>query len=92
VVRILWGVSFKGFGHEADNIREDARRRAMRGPEDPPTEIMEGTVQRSRAEVGLVEVREVYGRLCESISRVVVGKDEVVELALISLLTGGTYC
>ena len=36
-----------------------------------------------------VEVREVYGRLRESIRRVVVGKDRVVDLCLISLLAGG---
>ena len=36
-----------------------------------------------------VEVREVYGRLRESIRRIVVGKDEVVNLCLISLLAGG---
>lgn len=46
-------------------------------------------MQRSRVEDGLVEVREVYGRLYEAIRRVVVGKDAVVELALISLLAGG---
>jgi MoxR-like ATPase len=51
-------------------------------------ETIEGTVQRSRVEGGLVEVREVYGRLYGAIRRVMVGKDEVVELALISLLTG----
>ena len=37
----------------------------------------------------LVEVREVYGRLRESVRRVVVGKDRVVDLCLISLLAGG---
>ena len=36
-----------------------------------------------------VEVREVYGRLRDSIRRVVVGKDGVVDLCLISLLAGG---
>jgi MoxR-like ATPase len=36
-----------------------------------------------------VGVREVYGRLRESIRRIVVGKDEVVDLCLISLLAGG---
>ncbi len=35
-----------------------------------------------------VGVREVYGRLWESIRRIVVGKDEVVDLCLISLLAG----
>ena len=39
-----------------------------------------------------VEVREVYGRLRKSIRRIVVGKDEVVDLCLISLLAGGTSC
>ncbi|MDQ4063113.1 MAG: MoxR family ATPase [Actinomycetota bacterium] len=37
----------------------------------------------------LEEVREVYGRLRESIRRVIVGKDKVVELCLISLFAGG---
>ncbi len=37
----------------------------------------------------LEEVREVYGRLRESIRRVIVGKDRVVELCLISLFAGG---
>jgi MoxR-like ATPase len=36
-----------------------------------------------------VEVREVYGRLLGSVRRVVVGKDRVVDLCLISLLAGG---
>lgn len=49
---------------------------------------MEGSVQGSR--VGsLEEVREVYGRLRGSIRRVIVGKDRVVELCLISLFAGG---
>ena len=39
-----------------------------------------------------VGVREVYGRLRKSIRRIVVGKDEVVDLCLISLLAGGTSC
>ena len=37
-------------------------------------------------------MREVYGRLRKSIRRIVVGKDEVVDLCLISLLAGGTSC
>ncbi len=37
----------------------------------------------------LVEVREVYEKLKESICRVIVGKDGVVDLCLISLLAGG---
>ncbi len=37
----------------------------------------------------LVEVREIFGRLRESIRGVVVGKDRVVDLCLISLLAGG---
>src|SRR5215203_5602795 len=36
-----------------------------------------------------VEVREVYERLLGSVRRVVVGKDRVVDLCLISLLAGG---
>ena len=38
---------------------------------------------------GFEEVREVYGRLRESIRRIVMGKDEVVDLCLVSLLAGG---
>ena len=37
----------------------------------------------------LAKVQEVYGRLRESIRRVVVGKDRVVDLCLISLFAGG---
>ncbi len=37
----------------------------------------------------MVEVREIYGRLRRSIRKVVVGKDRVVDLCLISLLAGG---
>lgn len=37
----------------------------------------------------LVEVRDIFGRLRESIRGVVVGKDRVVDLCLISLLAGG---
>ncbi len=37
----------------------------------------------------MVEVQEIYGRLRESIRKVVVGKDRVVDLCLISLLAGG---
>lgn len=37
----------------------------------------------------LVEVREIFGRLRESIRGVIVGKDRVVDLCLISLLAGG---
>jgi MoxR-like ATPase len=36
-----------------------------------------------------VGVREVHGRLRESIRKMVVGKDEVVDLCLISLLARG---
>jgi MoxR-like ATPase len=47
-------------------------------------------VRRGRTGIeDLVEVREVYEKLKESICRVVVGKDEVVDLCLISLLAGG---
>jgi MoxR-like ATPase len=45
-------------------------------------------VQRSRVE-SPAEVREVYERLRGSVRRVVVGKDRVVDLCLISLLAGG---
>jgi MoxR-like ATPase len=45
-------------------------------------------VQRSRVE-SPAEVREVYERLRASVRRVVVGKDQVVDLCLISLLAGG---
>ena len=45
-------------------------------------------IQGSRVE-SPVEVREVYQRLLGSVRRVVVGKDRVVELCLISLLAGG---
>ena len=37
----------------------------------------------------LVEVREVFGRLRDSIRGAIVGKDRVVDLCLISLLAGG---
>ena len=45
-------------------------------------------MQGSRVESTL-EVREIYGRLRGSIRKVVVGKDWVVDLCLISLLAGG---
>jgi MoxR-like ATPase len=45
-------------------------------------------IQRSRVE-SPVGVREVYERLRGSVGRVVVGKDRVVDLCLISLLAGG---
>ena len=45
-------------------------------------------MQRNRVE-SIVEVRETYGRLRDSVRRAVVGKDEVVDLCLISLLAGG---
>src|ERR671920_664107 len=45
-------------------------------------------IHRSRVE-SQVEVREVYERLLGSVRKVVVGKDRVVDLCLISLLAGG---
>ena len=45
-------------------------------------------IRRSRVE-SPVEVREVYERLRGSVRRVIVGKDRVVDLCLISLLAGG---
>ncbi|HEX5912961.1 MAG TPA: AAA family ATPase, partial [Rubrobacter sp.] len=45
-------------------------------------------IHRSRVE-SQVGVREVYERLLGSVRRVVVGKDRVVDLCLISLLAGG---
>ncbi len=45
-------------------------------------------MQRSRVE-SPAEVREVYERLRGSVCRVIVGKDRVVDLCLISLLAGG---
>ncbi len=36
-----------------------------------------------------MEVREVYGRLRDSVRGVIVGKDRVVDLCLVSLLAGG---
>ncbi len=45
-------------------------------------------MQGSRVE-SLVEVREIFGRLRDSIRGVVVGKDRVVDLCVISLLAGG---
>ncbi len=47
-----------------------------------------GILQGSRVE-SLVEVREIFGRLRDSIRGVVVGKDRVVDLCVISLLAGG---
>jgi ATP-dependent 26S proteasome regulatory subunit len=49
---------------------------------------VERAVQRSRVE-NLSGVREVYQELRGTIRRVIVGKDEVVDLCLISLLAGG---
>jgi MoxR-like ATPase len=49
---------------------------------------VEGFVRRSRVE-SIVEVRDVYEKLRGAIGGVIVGKDEVVELCLISLLAGG---
>ena len=45
-------------------------------------------MQGSRVE-SLVEVREIFGRLRDSIRGAIVGKDRVVDLCLISLLAGG---
>ena len=45
-------------------------------------------MQGSRVE-SLVEVREIFGRLRDSIRGVIVGKDRVVDLCVISLLAGG---
>ncbi len=45
-------------------------------------------MQRDRVE-SIVEVRDTFGRLRDSVLRVVVGKDDVVDLCLISLLAGG---
>ncbi|MBA4114859.1 MAG: AAA family ATPase [Rubrobacter sp.] len=65
-----------------------ARVFGCRGARDGRILSLEGFVQSSR--VGsLEEVREVYGRLRGSIRRVIVGKDRVVELCLISLFAGG---
>jgi MoxR-like ATPase len=49
---------------------------------------VERAVQFSRVE-NLSGVREVYQELRGTIRRVIVGKDEVVDLCLISLLAGG---
>ena len=49
---------------------------------------VERAVQRSRVE-NLGGVREVYEELRGTVRRVIVGKDEVVDLCLISLLAGG---
>jgi MoxR-like ATPase len=51
--------------------------------------LRRSVVQRSRQAESPTEVREVYGRLRGSIRRVIVGKDRVVDLCLISLLAGG---
>ena len=56
----------------------------MGGALDPGGMVIHG----SRVE-STVEVRAVYERLFGSVGRVVVGKDRVVELCLISLLAGG---
>lgn len=45
-------------------------------------------MQQSRV-INFIEVREIYERLKKSVQRVIVGKDEVIELCLISLLAGG---
>ena len=45
-------------------------------------------MQRSGVE-SLVDVREVYGRLHSAVGRVILGKDEVIELCLVSLFAGG---
>ena len=46
-------------------------------------------MRRTELVESLVDVRGVYARLHETVRRVIVGKDEVVELCLISLLAGG---
>jgi MoxR-like ATPase len=46
-------------------------------------------VQRNQRVERLVEVREIYAKLHRAIRQVIVGKDEVIELCLISLLAGG---
>jgi MoxR-like ATPase len=46
-------------------------------------------VQQTQRVENLVDVRGVYSRLHETVRRVIVGKDEVVELCLVSLLAGG---
>lgn len=45
-------------------------------------------MQRSSVE-SFVDVREVYERLRAAVGRVILGKDEVVELCLVSLFAGG---
>jgi MoxR-like ATPase len=51
--------------------------------------LRRSVVQRSRPVESPTQVREVYRRLRGSIRRVIVGKDRVVDLCLISLLAGG---
>ena len=46
-------------------------------------------MQRNQRVERLVEVREIYAKLHRAIRQVIVGKDEVIELCLISLLAGG---
>ncbi len=46
-------------------------------------------MQRSQRVERLVEVQEIYAKLHRAIRQVIVGKDEVIELCLISLLAGG---
>lgn len=46
-------------------------------------------MQRSQQLERLVEVQEVYAKLHRAIRQVIVGKDDVIELCLISLLAGG---
>ena len=46
-------------------------------------------MQRSQQVERLVEVREIYAKLHRAVRQVIVGKDDVIELCLISLLAGG---
>ena len=89
-------VWFKFFGHDADN------NNATRYDQYAATASALYRVARSvhifvlwrenvqRSGIGsLVEVQEIYGRLRSSIRTVIVGKDRVVDLCLISLFAGG---
>ena len=80
------GLGFKFVGHASDNIKACARH-MPRGMWSVVI-FYGGNVQHKRVE-SIVEVRQTYGKLRDSVRRAIVGKDEVVDLCLISLLAGG---
>ena len=92
---------FKVFAHAADNSPEwdgvggmllRTSGGVFSGTRNAAFSISIGGIVQGSLVENLVEVRDIFGRLRESIRGVVDGKDRVVDLCLISLLVGGTSC